>query len=99
MNDAKVNHERVHVTVHGRVQGVGFRAFTASAASRHGLTGWVRNRIQGTVEAVAEGPRGQLELFLRDLRTGPGPSHVEDLQIEWLAASGEFSDFKVRWTV
>jgi acylphosphatase len=99
MSTSESKRERVHVAVHGRVQGVGFRAFTASAAARHGLTGWVRNRIQGTVETVAEGTRPQLEAFLRDLRTGPGPSHVDDLQIEWLAATGEFSDFQVRWTV
>lgn len=90
--------ERLHATVHGRVQGVGFRAYTYNSAKRIGLHGWVRNRFNGTVETVAEGERHQLELFLRDLRRGPGPSSVTRIDPDWLEATGEFSKFEVRWS-
>ena len=90
--------KRLRATVSGRVQGVGFRHFTASAAQRLGLTGWVRNRFNGTVETVAEGEKDALDDFLRQIRTGPGPSHVEDVKLEWLPATGEFKSFQVRWT-
>ena len=89
---------RLHATVHGRVQGVGFRAYTYNSAHRIGLVGWVRNRFNGTVETVAEGERHQLELFLRDLQRGPGPSSVTQIDSDWLPATGEFSEFEVRWT-
>ena len=45
-----------HLTITGRVQGVGYRAFVVHAAERHGLEGWVRNRKDGSVEAVVAGP-------------------------------------------
>lgn len=90
--------QRLHANISGRVQGVGFRAFTASNASRLGLTGWVRNRYDGTVETVAEGGRDTLEDFLRQLRNGPGPAYVENVDVEWLSATGEFSRFQVRST-
>ena len=96
MSDPK--NQRLHANISGRVQGVGFRAFTATQASRLGLTGWVRNRFDGTVETVAEGDRGTLEDFLRQLRNGPGPAYVEDVDVQGLSATGEFSHFQVRST-
>jgi acylphosphatase len=88
--------QRLHASISGRVQGVGFRAFTASSADRLGLTGWVRNRFDGTVETVAEGERGALEDFLRQLRNGPGPAYVDNVEIQWLQATGEFNRFGIR---
>ncbi|MBN2045587.1 MAG: acylphosphatase [Anaerolineales bacterium] len=96
MNDEK--NIRLHAVISGRVQGVGFRGFTATAAQRSGITGWVRNRINGTVEAVAEGDQVSLEVFLREISKGPGSSYVDDIEIRWLPATGEFESFKVRWT-
>lgn len=98
MSDSDIEQKRMHVTISGRVQGVGFRHFTATGAQRLGLTGWVRNRFNGTVETVAEGDPDALDAFLRHIRTGPGPSHVEDVQVKWLPATGEFNKFQVRWT-
>lgn len=89
---------RLHAVISGRVQGVGFRGFTATTAQRIGVTGWVRNRINGTVEAVAEGDQASLDTFLRQVSAGPGPSYVDNVEIKWLPATGEFSNFKVRWT-
>ena len=62
--------------VRGRVQGVGFRAFTWRAAVRLGLSGWVRNRRDGSVEVVAAGPEAALEALAAELRRGPGAADV-----------------------
>jgi acylphosphatase len=93
-----VGTKRIHAIVHGRVQGVGFRAFTASSATQHNLTGWVRNRYSGTVETVAEGSQAALESFLKDINTGPGPANVTQVDTDWQTATGEFSTFRVRMT-
>ena len=89
---------RLHAVIHGRVQGVGYRAFAAHSAKQIGLTGWVRNRFNGTVETVAEGDRSQLEQYLQNLQRGPGPSNVSQVDAEWSPATLEFDQFKVRMT-
>jgi acylphosphatase len=88
---------RLCAIVHGRVQGVNFRYTTLQEADRLRLTGWVANRWNGTVETVAEGPRGDLEKFLSFLHQGPPSAWVERVDANWQAATGEFSDFKVRF--
>lgn len=65
-----------HVVVRGRVQGVGFRAFVEDEAARHGVEGWVRNRRDGTVEAVFAANPEQVEAMLEACRKGPHSSHV-----------------------
>jgi acylphosphatase len=70
----------VHVTVYGRVQGVGFRAFVEREAQAAGLDGWVRNRREGTVEAVIAGEDAAVEQVLGALRQGPPASHVREVQ-------------------
>lgn len=90
--------QRLHAVVHGRVQGVGYRAFAARSAKQIGLTGWVRNRFNGTVETVAEGELPQLERYLQDLERGPGPSNVTQIDKDWSPATMEFDQFKVRMT-
>lgn len=89
---------RLHAIVEGYVQGVGFRAFVQAAAVCLGLNGWVRNRWDGSVEVLAEGPKTKLELLLADLYRGPRASTVMGVQSSWLEANGEFSDFSVRIT-
>lgn len=69
----------LHVRITGVVQGVGFRWFVRERARRLGLSGWVRNLRDGTVEVAAEGDAGQLELLRRELRRGPDGARVEDL--------------------
>ena len=66
----------------GRVQGVGFRYFTLDAARRENLRGYVTNRDDGSVEAVAEGEAESLERFERALRRGPSRSRVEQVMID-----------------
>ena len=65
--------------VSGVVQGVGFRHFTRRAGLRIGVTGWVRNRADGTVEALADGTESQLLEFERFLREGPAGASVTDI--------------------
>jgi acylphosphatase len=89
---------RLHVTVEGRVQGVGYRAFVEQNAFPLGLTGWVRNRWDGSVEVLAEGERQNLEKLLAALYRGPHAANVSNIQIDWQPATGEFSRFSVRMT-
>lgn len=89
---------RLHATVEGRVQGVGYRAFVEQNAYALRLKGWVRNRWDGSVEVIAEGERLELEKLLAALYRGPRAANVANVQIEWLPATGEFSQFSVRMT-
>ena len=87
----------LHAIVHGRVQGVNFRYYTIQAAQRLGLTGWVANRWDGTVETVAEGPRQQLNRFKAFLDRGSPSSWVQKVDVEWQTPTGEFDHFGVRY--
>ncbi len=86
---------RLHAIVRGRVQGVGFRFFTEREADALGLTGWVMNRSDRSVEVVAEGSRAQLDRLVAALRRGPTSSHVTEVQTEFLPATREFTRFQV----
>jgi acylphosphatase len=68
---------RIHAIVHGRVQGVNFRHYTAKEAGRLGLRGWVRNLPDGTVEVEAEGDTAALDTFLSWLHHGPPSARVD----------------------
>ena len=93
----ETNHFRLHALVEGHVQGVGFRYFVLKNARSLGLTGWVRNTYSLQVEVLAEGPRPTLEKLQALLRQGPPSSVVTKLKADWLEATGEFSDFTVRF--
>jgi acylphosphatase len=69
------------VIVHGRVQGVWFRDSTRQIARAHGVDGWVRNRFDGTVEAVLEGPPGGVQETLQFCGTGPPRAHVTHVDV------------------
>ncbi|MBC7243276.1 MAG: acylphosphatase [Anaerolineae bacterium] len=88
---------RLEAVVHGRVQGVGFRYFVLNRAAELGLRGYVRNRWNGTVEVVAEGPRSKLEVLLGYLQRGPRAAEVTRVDTVWRPATGQFSDFHVRF--
>jgi len=87
---------RLHAQVEGRVQGVGFRAFVVNQALALRLTGWVRNRWDGSVEVWAEGEKSALERLLSSLRRGPTAAWVRQVTEDWGPASGEFKDFRMR---
>ena len=87
--------ERVRAVIRGRVQGVGFRDFVQRRALALGLSGTVRNRPDGAVEVVAEGPEPALERLLEALRDGPGLAHVDGIEEQRGPAGGEFSGFRI----
>ncbi len=89
---------RLHAVVHGRVQGVGFRATTMDEARRLQLAGWVRNRIDGTVEVLAEGPPAKLALFLSYLKRGPLGARVSSVVEDWSEAQGAPMPFQFKPT-
>ena len=99
MSIDELAHQRLHATIDGTVQGVGFRAFVHREAQLLALTGWVRNTYDGLVEVTAEGERERLEILLEKLRTGPRMAYVIEVQKEWAPASGEFSRFEIARTV
>lgn len=68
---------RLEATVHGRVQGVGFRYHVARVAARLGIEGWVANQRDGSVAVVAEGRAGALEALEGALRSGPSGARVD----------------------
>ena len=96
-NPSSNNIVRAHVWVKGRVQGVGFRAHVEYCARQIGeLTGWVRNVGYDTVEAVAEGERQDVELFIAAMQQGPRASRVDESTVEWETPTGEFREFGVK---
>ena len=86
-----------HVVVRGRVQGVGYRAFVEDEAHQRGLEGWVRNRRDGSVEAVFAGPPAEVEAAIAACRRGPFSARVSTLdqregnEADLSARSGDFS--------
>jgi acylphosphatase len=72
---------RRRVIVHGRVQGVFFRDTTRRLALEHGVSGWVRNTWEGTVEAVFEGRPEAVERLVAFVRRGPSGAHVERVEV------------------
>jgi acylphosphatase len=89
--------ERLHAIVSGAVQGVYFRAATQTRAQQLGLTGWVKNLFDGSVEVTAEGPHSALLQLLEFLREGPPEAMVTEVREEWSAGLGELGYFEVRW--
>ncbi len=94
---AHKNATRLRAVVHGRVQGVNFRYYTQQRAEELGLAGWVANRPEGTVEVVAEGAPSRLGDFLAFLQTGPSLARVDQVDIHWETATGEFNGFRTRY--
>ena len=90
-----VENARAHAVISGRVQGVAFRIETQWAAERIGVRGWVRNRWDGTVEALFEGERARVEEMIAWCRRGPELARVEAVDLRWEDYRGEFTDFSI----
>jgi acylphosphatase len=86
----------LHLRIEGRVQGVCYRMCAADAAQALGITGWVRNRPDGTVEIEAEGEEPSLREFATWCRRGPPHAHVTRADETHGAATGRFPDFAIR---
>jgi len=88
---------RAHVYVSGQVQGVFFRSETKDEALRNGLTGWVRNLLDGRVEAVFEGEKDRVDKLIEFCRRGPPGARVTNVEVAWENYTGEFRDFRIRY--
>ena len=91
------NKVSAHVIISGRVQGVFFRAETRRAAERYGVAGWVRNRPDGTVEAVFEGEPRAVDSVLAWCKEGPNLAVVEKVKVTWQDYTGEFKNFDITY--
>ncbi len=92
-------HQTARVTGHvtGLVQGVNFRWYTQRRANDLKVVGYVKNEPDGSVTFVAEGPREALERLLDFARSGPSSAAVENVETEWVAPTGEFYRFEIRY--
>jgi len=87
---------RLHAVVRGRVQGVGFRDAVRREGRRLGLAGWVKNRMDGTVEVAAEGGDAALGALEEFLRRGPPMAKVAGLDATREEARGDLGPFEIR---
>jgi acylphosphatase len=92
-----MDQQRLLAQISGLVQGVYFRDTTRQQAQALGVTGWVRNQADGSVEVLAEGPQEKLDTLLQFLHRGPQLARVDNVQTQWQTATGEFRIFEVRW--
>jgi acylphosphatase len=86
---------RAHVFVSGKVQGVFFRQSTLIEANNLGITGWVRNLIDGRVEAIFEGEEHSVKMLVNYCRSGPPAARVKNLDVSYGPFKGEFPVFTV----
>ncbi len=86
---------RIHAIVSGRVQGVSYRASTASEGRRLGVVGWVRNRPDGTVELEAEGPDDKISALLAWCEIGPPSAKVSSVAVDDIPVTGKDTMFAV----
>ena len=84
-----------HVTVYGRVQGVFFRAETKREADRLTITGWVRNLADGSVEAVIQGEKNNIDRMITWLKQGPPQSRVDEVRLEKSDSCSDFTAFDI----
>jgi acylphosphatase len=88
---------RAHLFIKGRVQGVFFRAYARNVAVKLGLSGWVKNLYDGSVEAVFEGDKVIIGQAIDHCRVGPSGAYVEDIVVTWEGYSGQEKGFEVRY--
>ncbi len=89
--------QRVHIIVHGYVQGVFFRHNTKNEALSLGLKGYVRNMPNGSVEVVAEGPEDKIKELIEFCKKGPEAAEVSKADVKFEKASGEFEGFEIKY--
>lgn len=95
-NRCRENMVRAYLKLTGRVQGVAFRYYARSMASRLGVKGWIRNMINGDVEVMIEGNKESVNRMIEWCKEGPRMAYVEDVTLSWLPYSGEFLDFNIK---
>jgi acylphosphatase len=88
---------RAHVIIKGWVQGVAFRYNTKGAACEHQVTGWVKNKSDGSVEAVFEGGKTQVDAMLKWCEKGPKMAVVKAVEVVWEDYTGGYAGFDIRF--
>lgn len=86
-----------HIYIRGRVQGVGFRHFTKVNARKLGVNGWVRNRPDGSVEALFDGDEEAVKELIGRCKEGPSAGYVQDMEVTEAEDPKEYDSFKVRF--
>ncbi len=89
--------KRVHVLVYGNVQGVYFRSYTQMEGQKRNLAGWVRNRPDGSVEAIVEGDPEAVDSMVEWFRTGPPTASVAKVEAIEERPMGETGVFNIRF--
>ncbi len=87
----------IRAVVRGQVQGVFFRAFTRDEGVKLGVTGWVRNHADGTVECFAQGSEDKIEAFVRFLHRGSPGARVEGVEIRDETPQPRLKGFEIRY--
>lgn len=87
---------QANIIIHGKVQGVWYRQSTKNVAERLGLTGWVRNLPDRTVEACIVGERERVEKLISWCQQGPPAANVTNIDVEWQDAPEQIDSFQVR---
>lgn len=90
--------QRAQIVVKGRVQGVFYRASAQHKANELGIPGWVKNKLDGSVEIVAEGEENTLFALIDWCKTGPADALVTDVEVDWKEYQAEFAEFKVLYS-
>ena len=96
-SEEKMEKVRAHVIIEGRVQGVFFRGCTQDEARLRKVTGWVKNRYDGKVEAVFEGEKNAVHALIDWCYTGSPHASVKTVEIQWEDYQGEFSSFSITY--
>ncbi len=87
---------RAHLKIKGQVQGVYFRAYMQEVAEKFGVTGWVKNCSDGSVETLLEGDKINVERVIDWAHEGPPAAQVYEVEVVWENYTGEFKNFKIK---
>ena len=90
---------QAHIRVYGNVQGVFFRMNTLEQARHYGVHGWIRNRQDGTVEALLQGEKMQIERVIAYCRHGPPTANVSNIEITWMEPRPLLHSFEITDTI
>ena len=89
------NNLTVNMVIIGKVQGVGFRYFVLRQAQELGISGWVSNKPNGHVEALAQGDKEDLDQFIAKVKEGPSLSRVDDVILNWEDGQENYTSFEI----
>ena len=95
MSSQLQNNLTVNMVIIGKVQGVGFRYFVLRQAQELGINGWVSNKPNGDVEALAQGDKEDLEQFIAKVKQGPSFSSVDDVILNWEDGQENYTSFEI----